>query len=282
MLAARENLGSLTESTRGMVVLVGILALTICLARVAIFRSTQPTLFGQGFMYKEIALSIASGHGYTQLHGGGWPGRPTILRAPLWPFVMSVPISVFPRWNPEMITQFLAGLMQATTAIGVGVLVGMLTGSPYRMVLGALMIALMPTAQPLLLGGFCEPLAAAILVTGTLLVCRGGRSFWGGAFVLSLLPLVRPNFVLIWAAVTALIWWLQSHGRGRFVSVDKRQLMAALVLLYIPSGLWVMRNYLVSGAFPVLTGTSSTTFYGNYNPISATIGPRFGRWIVSV
>jgi len=139
--------------------------------------------------------------------------------------------------------------------------------------------AFLPEAQPLLLGGYCEPLAGAILVLGTFLICRGRRFFFSGVLLLSLLPLVRPNFLPLWASVLVLTWWFQSHDRSRLVFGATRRLIAAALLFYIPSALWVARNYFVSGAFPVMAGTSSMTFYGNYNPVSAAFGPGFARWI---
>jgi hypothetical protein len=260
------------------VVLLGILAASICVARVAIFHSRTPYLFGQGHFYKELGLALASGLGFAEPHGA-WSPHPTILRAPFWPLVLSVPLRICPQCDPVAVTRFAEVLMHAATALGVGVLVWMLSGSRRRTLLAVLVTALLPEAQPLMLGGYCEPCAAAILIIGTLLVCRGGRFFFGGVMVLSLLPLVRPNFLLLWAGVMALIWWLQFRDQARVVFGSKRRLIAAGLLFYIPSGVWMTRNYLVSGAFPVLAGTASTTFYGNYNSYSGTIGPGFGRWI---
>lgn len=260
-----------------MVVLLGILALAISVARVAAIRSDRG-FFGQGYMYKEIAITLAHGRGYTEPHGP-WRGRPTVMRAPLWPFVLSLPMRICPQCGSIPVTQYSAAFMHAVTAFGVAILVWMVSGSRRRMLLAFGVAVLLPEVQPLMMGGFCEPLSAAILVIGTLLICRGDRFFWGGVFLLSLLPLVRPNFLPLWAVVMALIWWLQFRGKSGSVFGGKRRLIAAAFLFYIPSTVWVARNYFVSGAFPVLAGTASTTFYGNYNPLSATLGPDFGRWV---
>ena len=271
---------SITRPTLRMVVILSILALTISVARVAIFRSIQP-ISGQGYFYKELAVRLASGQGYTESQGA-WRGHPTIQRAPLWPFVLSLPMRVCPQCDPNAVTRFATAVMHAATALGVAILVGMLSGSRRRMLLAFFVVALLPEAQPLLLDGYCEPLSAALLVIGTLLILCGQRFFISGVFVLSLLPLVRPNFLFLWVGVMALIWWLQSHNRSPLVFGGRRRLIAAAFLFYIPSAAWVVRNYLVSGAFPVLAGTASTTFYGNYNSLSATIGPHFGRWVGGV
>ena len=256
---------------------LGIFAFTISMARVAIFRA-GPAFKGQGYMYTELARALASGQGFTETHGA-WRGHATIMRAPLWPFVLSLPMRGFPRYSPASIAELTTAFTHAITAFAVAVLVGILSGGiRRRMLLAVLMTALLPEVQPFL-GGYCEPLAAAILVTGTILLCRGQRFFWGGVLTLSLLPLVRPNFAPLWIVVTALIWWLQFHNRSPFVFANKRRLIAAALLFYIPSAAWVVRNYWVSGAFPVLAGTASMTFYGNYNPLSATPGLGFGSWV---
>jgi hypothetical protein len=161
----------------------------------------------------------------------------------------------------------------------VALLVGLLTGSRRRMLVAGMATALLPEAQPLMLGGFGEPLAAAVLVFGTFLLCSGARFFFGGVVLLSLLPLVRPNFIPLWIIAAALTWWLQSSKRFGFVfDATRRRLAVATLLFYLPTTLWILRNYAVTGAFPVVAGTSSMTFYGNYNSVSATMGPHFARW----
>jgi hypothetical protein len=276
LLSLRENRVSTTTLTT--VVFLAILALTISVARVALFRSDR-NFVGQGYMYKELALALASGQGYAETHGP-LRGQPTMRRPPLWPAVLALPMKACPQCNPVAVTQFATGLMQAATALGVALLVGMLSGSRRRMLLALLATAFLPEAQPLLLGGYCEPLASVILVIGILLLCCGPRFFFGGVVVLSLLPLVRPNFIPLWASVVVLVWWLQSHNRSQLVfGATKRRLIVAALLFYTPTALWILRNYFVLGAFPVMAGTSSMTFYGNYNPLSATIGPNFARWI---
>jgi hypothetical protein len=169
--------------------------------------------------------------------------------------------------------------MHAFIAFGVAVLVWMRSASRGRTLAALAVTTLLPEVQPLLLGGYCEPLAAATLVIGVVLLSAGDRFFYPGLFVLSLLPLVRPNYLLLWACAAALLWWRQSRDGFGPALCPRRRLIMATLLFYIPSAIWVARNYLVSGAFPVLAGTASTTLYGDYNPASATPGPNFGRWI---
>ena len=256
------------------IALVAILALTIPLARVAIFHSTRPYFFGQGYMYKELAVALATGRGYSDS-----AGHPSIRRAPLWPFVLSLPMRLCRTCDPLPVTRVLEALMHAMTAFGVALLVGGLSGSIRRMLLAVLVTALLPETQPLLLGGYCEPLATALLVFGILLITIGKRFFVSGVLVLSLLPLVRPNFLILWLAALAVIAWRHFHDPSRINFVSWRRLIGAALLFSIPSAAWVARNYLVSGRFPVLAGTSSATLYGNYNPVSGAWGPDFGKWI---
>jgi hypothetical protein len=272
-----DGIRSRSGAARGTILLLALLALVLSVARVAVVRSDR-TFVGQGYMYKEVAVALASGKGYTETHGS-WRGHPTMRRPPLWPLILSLPLRVCPQCGSIAVTQYSTAVMHALTAIAGALLVWFLSGSMRRMVIALLFIALFPPAQPLLTGGYCEPLSAVVLLIGILLLCLGRRYFWAGAIVLSFLPLVRPNFLPLWASLTALAYWLQSHHPSHRIFGSTRRLLAAGLLFYTPTMVWVARNYLVSGAFPIIAGTSSMTFYGNYNSISGTIGPKFARWI---
>jgi len=253
-------------------VLLGIVALAIPLVRVAV--SHRPYLFGQGYQYQQLAEALASGHGFAEIRGPR-QGSATILRPPLWPFILSLPMRAFPHADRVAIVRSAEIAMHAITALGVALLVGLISGSRMRMLLATFAIASLPDAQPMLLGGYCEPCSTAILVLGTLLISCSERLFFAGIAVLSFLPLVRPNYLLLWPGVIVLLWWIQSR-RHPHPAFSARRLLAATLLFYVPTSVWVARNYLVSGVFPVVAGTSSLTFYGNYNPAAAAVGPAFG------
>jgi len=276
MASQSPNLSAPFRLTLRLIATVGFLAISIPIARVAFTQSHWPTLFGQGFIYDQLAHTLASGRGFSQ----AGTRTPTILRPPLWPFVLSLPIRLCPRCGSVTVVRSIEVLVHGITAVAVAILVGVLSGSRIRMLLAALATALLPEAQPLLLGGYCEPCSAATLAVGTLLLCCGRRFFYAGIIVLSFLPLVRPNYLLLWAGVIAILWWREFRGRVRFRFIDRRQLIAATVLFYIPTGLWVMRNYFASGLFPVVAGTSNMTFFGNYNSVSGTPGPEFGTFVL--
>ena len=174
---------------------------------------------------------------------------------------------------PNAVTRWVNALLRAATALGVALLVWMRTKSRRRALAALLVTALLPEVQRRLMGGYWEPFAAAILVTGIVLLSGGERFFFSGVLVLSLLPLVRPNYLLVWIRAVILILWVQHRTRFGAVLANPRRLLAATLLFFMPSALWVMRNYLVSGVFPIQAGTASTTLHGNYNPVSAKPGP---------
>jgi hypothetical protein len=256
---------------------LGILAVTIPLARVAV--SHRPYLFGQGFQYYELAHALASGQGFAKIDGPG-QATPSILRPPLWPFILSLPMRACPQCNSVTVVRSVEVVMHAITVFGVALLVGLLSGSRVRMLLATFVTASLPEAQPLLLGGYCEPCSTAILVVGTLLISFSERLFFPGILVLSFLPLARPNYLLLWPGVIVLLWWLDSHHRPHPTFGTWRRLVAATLLFCLPTTIWVVRNYRVSGEFPVVAGTSSLTFYGNYNPVAAAPGPAFGMFTI--
>lgn len=152
------------------------------------------------------------------------------------------------------------------------------------MALAGLVVALWPEAHPFMTGGACEPCAAAVLLVGGALLCLGERYFWGGVAILSLLPLVRPDFTTIpvLMVAVAVVLWLRSRKLATRAGISigwGARIAIALVLFYLPVGAWMLRNYRVTGAFPVLAGVEGVTFYGSYNAVTAAPGPNLGGWI---
>jgi hypothetical protein len=94
-------------------------------------------------------------------------------------------------------------------------------------------------------------------------------------------PIVRPNFLILplWAAAVLLAVWVWRRPDIKGMGSPLR-LIAAAVLFFVPFGVWVVRNYFVTGAFPVILTKSGEDLYGTYNQLSASIGgPHFGRWV---
>jgi hypothetical protein len=197
-----------------------------------------------------------------------------------------VPLKLFAHQDPVLLARLTGVLMNGAAAFGAALLAGILGGTHRRMALAGLVVALWPEAHPYMTGAACEPCAAAVLCIGTALICLGERYFFSGVLVLSLLPLVRPDFitipVLMALAYLAKWMWSRKAATRPLMPLEgkwRARIALAMVLFYVPVGAWILRNYRLTGVFPVLAGVEGVTFYGSYNSAIAARGPNFGGWI---
>jgi hypothetical protein len=254
-------------------VLITLLALAPAILVVAAANRHGPQ--EDGGWYMDVAQSLAAGRGFQQLHGY-WPGKPITYRPPLWPFIESLVIRSFPSVHP-LSAAHLAGLgMHAVTILGVVALVWMLTGRLVTVSGAAAIVGLWPGAIASIVAGESEPCVGAVIAVGTALMVAGGRWLWAGVLVLSLLPLGRSNFLIlpVWIAVA----FAMLRYPPTAIS-DRRRILLAAILFYIPAACWTLRNYVATGAFPILAGNSGAALYGDWNSASAAIGPAFAMWI---
>ena len=236
--------------------------------------STLPFLIGDGPSYLHVAQSLASGHGYTEPHGL-WLGAPTFRRLPGWPFVLSVPLWLLPHANPVLVARLTAAAMLGIAGFGTALITWLLSRSVLRMAVAAVLVVLLPDGLQYALAGISEPVSAAIIVVGTLMLCVGW--WWGGVVVLSLLPLIRGYFVLLPVCTGAILAFLWFRERS-VIPPNWRRLIASTVLFLVPTAVWTARNYFVSGT-PTMTAVDGEDLYGTYNPLTVTPGRNFGAFI---
>jgi hypothetical protein len=267
----------ITRSAVKMAALVAVTSLAISLP-VLVALNTH-TWFLDGRFYADIGQALAAGKGYQEPHGF-FPGRPTIGRLPLWPFLESIPLRLWHR-DPMAVVQLTAWVIQGVSVFGVALLTWLISGVRRRMVWAGLIVGLWPGAMTTILAGNVEPCSAAVLSVGTVLICLGDANVLWGAALLSLLPLTRANFVILPFCVAAILLFARYRSPGRELPIraSVNRLMLAAAIYYVPTGIWMTRNYAVSGAFPLLAAEEGQSFSGNYNLPSATPGRYFGRWV---
>lgn len=256
-------------------VLLGLVAL-VDSAVLGVVGRNQP-LGGDGPYYVDLARSLASGRGYVAPHGP-WPTQPHLSRLPLWPAILSVPMFLFPNSPSETVARYTGVAMVALGAVCIFGLTWILGGSIAFSWFAALCAALHPATFYLLVSGACETAAMCVLAMGTLFLVIGGRWLLVGAAVLGLMPLVRPNFVLLPACIALAAWLLFRH-RIPWSSLPYRALAIACVLFSVPSGAWITRNYLITGRFPFLSALEGEGLYGSYNVLTARELEYWGYWV---
>jgi hypothetical protein len=252
-----------------------VLAVAI-IANTAALMATNPKYSsdGDGPFYINIARNLAAGKGYVL--GAGqtyYPDQPTMGRAPVWPVILSVPSRLAPGLSDlALLRGTAAWLNVATSLILFGITFLLCQDVRISMVAGAA-YALYPVALALTAGGFSEIPYAFIASLGLLLILRGGSSAYFGALVFGLAPLVRSNFIVlpVMVGLVALPRLKMAATRKRFV--------AMAVLFWLPSSLWICRNYLVGGQFPVLSTIEGETLYGANNDFVNSNLSAWGYWV---
>jgi hypothetical protein len=263
-----------TRSVLGRLVLIGLLSFLPSVLIIAAANRYGPA--EDGGWYLDAAQSLASGQGY-QNPEGPWPGKPTTWHPPLWPFVESLAIRCLPSVHPASASHIAGLWMHGVTVLAVAVLTWTLSGSLMATFCASLLIGLWPSVLVAIAAGDSEPCASAVIAGGTaLIVAEDG---WAGVCVLSLMPLVRPNFLLFpFSAALALA--ISGYRVSRFSAVlPGRRLFLAAILFCVPAVAWMVRNDVEMHASPLLAADEGASFYGSWNPLSTAAGQRFALWV---
>jgi len=151
--------------------------------------------------------------------------------------------------------------------------------SPRLSMLAGFAVSLSPQLVYLSISGMSEPSLVMFVGIALVLVLAGGNWFWLGVLLLGAGPLIRSQFVLVPAAFVVIL----VVGKGCRPLLDKRnaaRLAVALALAYLlPLG-WTVRNYSVTGRFPLLSTIEGETFYGSNNDVVANDLEYWGYWVM--
>jgi hypothetical protein len=228
---------------------------------------------GDGPYYSGLAVSLAAGKGYV-LARSPWPEAPHLGRLPAWPFLLSLPLRVFPQAGEFAVLRISAVFFHALASALLLCLAYQFWKSLRVAAAAGVMLALYPPAYALLNEGYPEPCWLALTLVGILLVRRGGAAQLPGALLAGVAVLVRSNFLILPFTAAAAGWILRPRNFPRPL-----RSLTLLAVFLLPPGLWVLRNYSVSGAFPVLSALEGETFYGGNNAVTAGDWRHWGYWI---
>lgn len=250
------------------------LTLLIDCAIILHFGADTPT-GGDGPYYIGLARSMASSHGY-YLKESFWPDLPNVARSPLWPAVLSIPARLLPGANDDSILKFTGAAMHALSAVLLIPLAFQVTGSVAAAVLSGLLLGIYPPATGLVVGGFSETVFLVFAIAGLVLIFEGGWRVYAGALLSGISVLARSNYVLMPVALVMLLVLL----RPKALVANGRPLMLGCAAFAVFPALWIVRNYHVSGYFPVLSAMEGETLYGGNNARVANDLSVWGYWVM--
>jgi hypothetical protein len=238
---------------------------------------------GDSEQYLAIGRSLANGRGYIDT-AGLWPDRPSYDRMPGWPLVIAAALKLAPQASEAAVLRYTGAFCLALIGAFFALLHRQLGVRSELSVLGGLAVALSPGMVFLALAGLSEVLFLLVAAAGTVAILGGGRWMYAGAAVFGLAALVRPNFVLMPVAFVLLALLLPG-SRGEFCEKMLRgktgvRLAVLVVIVFLPALAWTLRNYSLTGRFPVLSSLEGETLYGANNEVVANNLTAWGYWIV--
>lgn len=234
---------------------------------------------GDGSRYAVIAASVAHGGGYKD-PAGFWPTEPNYDRMPVWPLILSVGMAMAPNAIDEVVSRLTNVLCLALAGIAMGALCRGLGVRPLVCLITGLYISLSPILVYLALDGVSEISFILIVTAGLVFAFSGPRYLYPAALLIGLGPLVRTNFILVPLLFAAIVLLFPSARLTLLSRATMRRAVLAFCLTLLPAAIWIIRNYNVTGRFPLLSSAGGETFYGSNNEVTANTLSYWGSWTV--
>lgn len=255
----------------GVGLFAGLLAALACLAGGPLNRN----LHGDSPYYSDLAYSLSSGQGYV-LHRSPWPTSPHVGRLPLWPALMTPGARLLPQDDEGSVVRGTGMLVHALAAILMALLTFRIWSNRAAAALSGVLFGAFPPELARVSMGDSEPAFFLFAAAGLLLVLTSRRGWVQGcgALLSGLAVLARSNYLILPFTATLAILLID---RGLFRHWQRMTVLAGL--FFLPASTWVVRNYLVSGAFPLVSSIEGETLYGSNNVVVATNLDSWGSWI---
>jgi len=260
----------------GVIGIVGFAAL-LAMGAVSGFAKPFPPASDQA-QYLGIGESIAQGKGYKDPESN-WPNLPAYDRMPVWPAILSAALAIAPHARPETVSRLTNILCLVLAGISFGAFCRHLGIRPVLSLIGGLFLTLSPMLTYYALEGLSDISFVCIVGAALALASSGPRYIYPAALLLGLGPLVRTNFILVFLLFLGLVFLIPS-ARALVSQWNLRRAMIACALAFLPTGLWAIRNFSVTGRFPVLSSLEGETLYGANNDATANNLKDWGYWVV--
>jgi hypothetical protein len=229
--------------------------------------------------YLSIAQSLASGEGYRSPESA-WPTEPAFDRMPAWPGIIAVFLVVLPGVNPDAVARLIAALCLAVAG-GMVTLLCLRWGiRPWLAALGGLGLSLSPMMISMSVVALSEPSFVLFLLVGITCLFGGQRERWIAPLSWGLAMLVRSNFAVVAPILLGLIVLFPAARQRLRQEWGWGATVVFLGLLYLPLGLWLGRNAMLTGRFPLISTIEGETLYGGNNDLVARELDPWGYWVM--
>ena len=258
--------------------LIGVIGLVVLLVFAVKSGLDEPFVRGgDASQYAGIGASIAHGGGYKS-PAGLWPTEPAYDRMPVWPFILSIGMRIAPNAIDEIVSRLTNVVCLALAGIAIAALCRRLGVRPVLCLISGLYVSLSPILISLALNGMSEIAFILIVSAGLALAFSAPRYLYPAAVLIGLGPLVRTNFILVPLLFATLALLFPSARRVLISRATVKLAAVALCLTLLPAGIWVTRNYALTGRFPLLSSIGGETFYGANNELTANTLNSWGGW----
>ena len=261
--------------------LILLIAIVVNMAAGLTMGIRRPVI-SDGRQFLVLAQSLARGDGY-RCSETFWPDSPSMQRMPGWPLVIAAGLRLTSGVDADVAMRVLCLLLNAAVAVIIFFLTLQLFNRVSMAVVAGLLYVMNPTGIYLAYNGLSETLFLVLAGGGLVLIVGDGRWKMAGFLLLGCACLERANF-LVWVVCFTMFLLAYMVGVRRPTTnlstvLSLKSLVFGVVLFVLPPLLWVGRNYMVSGHFPVLSTLRGAAVYGSNNPMVASDLKYWGYWV---
>jgi 4-amino-4-deoxy-L-arabinose transferase-like glycosyltransferase len=251
---------------------------SLLVAATFLWGATKP-VDSDSLQYLSIAQSIANGEGYRSPESA-WPTAPALDRMPVWPAIIAIFLKVAPWANPHAVARLSAALCLALAGGFVTLLCLRWGIRPWLAAAGGLGLSLSPMMISMSVLALSEPSFVLLLFAGIALLFGSRRERYAAAICWGLAMLVRSNFAAVAPLLILLSLLIPMARRQMKAQWGLRTAGLFLLLLYTPLGLWLARNAMLTGRFPLISTIEGETLYGGNNELVSKELDPWGYWVL--
>jgi 4-amino-4-deoxy-L-arabinose transferase-like glycosyltransferase len=270
---------------RAVIAFAAILAVALAIRLALALAAPLPRIAGDPPVYDELAVSLASGHGFARMPRRPRAGfRATGVHPPGWPFVLGAVYAATgqtgpldrgraARWRIGRVTQAIIG----TVAVALIALVAWQLWGVAVALASAALAAVHPPLVVIGVGLFSEPLFVVLELAALAAVLearrRPGAWRWivAAGVLAGLATLTRNNGAVLLLPLALGVWTGRPRWSWRALAAPLA-LAGVALLTVLP---WTVRNARALDAFVPVATNAGTTLHGVYNPESARSGYRW-------